>query len=564
MLRPKLLDTLKDYTARQFAADAMAGTIVAIVALPLAIAFAIASGVSPEKGLYTAIVAGFLISALGGSRVQIGGPTGAFVVIIYGIIQQYGIDGLMAATLIAGVILVVMGLLKFGSVIKFIPHPVVVGFTTGIAVIIFSSQMNELLGLGIRDLPADFIEKWIVIFRHIGDARLTDFALGLGVILVIVLWPRVNRRIPGPFIALLAASAAVPLLNLPVETIGARFGEIPHSLPSPSWPAVNWVTIKDLIQPGLTIALLAGIESLLSAVVADGMISGKHRSNMELVAQGVANIASPIFGGIPATGAIARTATNIKNGGRTPVAGIVHAVVLLAIMLIFGKWAGLIPMAALAGIMIIVAYHMSEWRTFLAQIKGSKSDAAVLLSTFLLTVVLDLTIALQVGLVIASIAFLRSMSYSSNVKAISQNWDDSADGMDDIANFSLSPIPDGVRVFEINGPMFFGAAYKFKESLTIIDKPPKAVIVRMRQVPVIDSSGLRTIEDVFSSFKKHGTAFLMSGVQPRVSDALEGSGLMDKIGKENILPTYDDALLRSREILAAKATRKAGGAGAKA
>ncbi len=557
MLRPKLLDTLKGYTSRQFASDAMAGTIVAIVALPLAIAFAIASGVSPEKGLYTAIVAGFLISALGGSRVQIGGPTGAFVVIIYGIVQQYGIDGLMAATLIAGVILVIMGLLKFGSVIKFIPHPVIVGFTTGIAVIIFSSQMNDLMGLGINDLPADFIEKWIIIFRHIGDARMADLAVGLGVILIILLWPKVNRRIPGPFIALIAASAAVPLLNLPIETIGARFGEIPHSLPSPSWPEVNWATIKNLIQPGITIALLAGIESLLSAVVADGMISGKHRSNMELVAQGIANIASPIFGGIPATGAIARTATNVKNGGRTPVAGIIHALILLAIMLLFGKWAGLIPMAALSGIMIIVAYNMSEWRTFIAQVRGSKSDAAVLLSTFTLTVVLDLTIALQVGLVIASIMFLRSMSYSSNVTAISENWDDSQ-GMDDVANFSLSPIPDGVKVFEINGPMFFGAAYKFKESIAVIDKPPKAVIVRMRQVPVIDATGLRTIEDVYKSYKKHGTAFLMSGVQPRVRESMQRSGLLEKIGEDNVLPTYDDALLRSREIITSLSKPKPG------
>ncbi len=555
MLRPKLFDTLKGYTMRQFGADAAAGTIVAIVALPLAIAFAIASGVSPEKGLFTAIVAGFIISALGGSRVQIGGPTGAFVVIIYGIVQQYGIDGLMAATLIAGVILIAMGLAKFGSVIKFIPHPVIVGFTTGIAVIIFSSQMNDLLGLGINNLPADFIEKWIIILTHIGDAQLTNLALGLGVILVIVFWPKITAIIPSPFVALIAATAAVPLLNLPLETIQARFGEIPHTLPTPTWPAVNWSTIKELIQPGLTIALLAGIEALLSAVVADGMISGKHRSNMELVAQGVANVASPIFGGIPATGAIARTATNVKNGGRTPVAGIVHAFILLAIMLAFGKYAGMIPMAALAGIMIVVAYNMSEWRTFLAQIKGSKSDAAVLLSTFTLTVVIDLTIALQVGLVIASIAFLRSMSYSSNVTAISQNWDETG-GMDDVANFSLSPIPDGARVFEINGPMFFGAAYKFKESLTAIGKPPKVIIIRMRQVPVIDSTGLRTIEDVFHSFKKSGTSFIVSGAQPAVVKAMDDSGLLQQIGRENMMPTYDDALLRSREILAAHSKPK--------
>ncbi len=551
MLRPKLFDTLKNYKFAQFRSDLMAGVIVGIVALPLAIAFAIASGVSPEKGLYTAIIAGFIISFLGGSRVQIGGPTGAFVVVVYSIVQQFGVNGLIIATIIAGVLLILMGLAGLGSIIKFIPYPVVVGFTAGIAVIIFTSQLNDMLGLGIVDLPADFIGKLAVMSLQITNINLTELAIGLGVILFTVLWPMVTTKIPGPFIAIIIAAAVVAYFNLPVATIASRFGEIPHSLPTLSLPQIDWINIKGLMQPAITIALLAAIESLLSAVVADGMISGKHRSNMELVAQGAANVITPLFGGIPAAGAIARTATNVKNGGRTPIAGIVHSTALLMIMLIFGKWATLIPMAALAGILMVAAYNMSEWHTFVSQVKGKRSDAIVLLVTFLLTVIIDLTVAIQIGVVIAVAMFLRGMTSAASVTAITKEMADDEE-LEDWTTFSLVPIPDGVKVFELSGPMFFGAAYKFKEALAITDKPPKIVVIRMRQVPLIDSTGIRTLEDVLASFKKHGTKLILSGVNRGVRTALKRAGLADKIGEDNILPTFDDALLRARELLKPK------------
>lgn len=554
MLRPKLFDTIKTYTLRQFYSDAMAGTIVGIVALPLAIAFAIASGVSPERGLFTAVIGGLVISLLGGSRVQIGGPTGAFVVIVYGIVQQYGIDGLAAATLIAGVLLIIMGLARFGSVIKFIPHPVIVGFTTGIAVIIFSSQMNDFLGLRIDTMPADFIEKWIVIIRNLGNADLHNVAITLGVVLVTMLWPRISTKLPGPLVAIVLSAVVVVAFKLPVETIGTHFGSIPNMLPVPSLPHVDWQTIKQVMQPAITIAILAGIEALLSAVVADGMIGGKHRSNMELVAQGAANLLTPIFGGIPATGAIARTATNVKNGGRTPVAGIIHAIVLLMLMMFFAKWAVHIPLCGLAGIMLVVAYNMSEWRTFRSQLRGRRSDAVVLLTTFGLTVIIDLTVAIEVGLVAAAVLFIRSISGTSSVTSVTNGFGDDAE-LDDLDSFITAPIPDGVKVFQISGPMFFGAAYKFKESLAVVDKPPKVIVVRMRYVPFIDATGLHTLEDVFATFRRQGTAFVLSGVQPDTLEAMRKSGLLAKIGKGNVAPTFDDALLRAREIMA-KRNRK--------
>jgi SulP family sulfate permease len=554
MLRPKLFDTIKTYTLRQFYSDAMAGTIVGIVALPLAIAFAIASGVSPERGLFTAVIGGLVISLLGGSRVQIGGPTGAFVVIVYGIVQQYGMDGLAAATLIAGVLLIIMGLARFGSIIKFIPHPVIVGFTTGIAVIIFSSQMNDFLGLRIDTLPADFIEKWIVIIRNLGNADLHNVAIALGVVLVTMLWPKVSTKLPGPLVAIVLSGVVVVMFKLPVETIGTHFGSIPNMLPMPSLPHVDWQTIKQVMQPAITIALLAGIEALLSAVVADGMIGGKHRSNMELVAQGAANLLTPIFGGMPATGAIARTATNVKNGGRTPVAGIIHALVLLMLMMFFAKWAVHIPLCGLAGIMLVVAYNMSEWRTFRSQLNGRRSDAAVLLITFGLTVIIDLTVAIEVGLVVAAVLFIRSISGTSNVKSVTNGFGDDSE-LDDLDSFITAPIPAGVKVFQISGPMFFGAAYKFKESLAVVDKLPKVIVVRMRYVPFIDATGLHTLQDVFTTFKEQGTAFVLSGVQPDTLEAIRKSGLLAKIGKGNIAATFDDALLRAREIMA-KQNRK--------
>jgi SulP family sulfate permease len=401
MFRPKLFETLKNYSRLQFSKDLLAGLIVGIVALPLAIAFAIASGVSPEKGLYTAVIAGFIISAMGGSRVQIGGPTGAFIVIVYGIVQAHGINGLIIATFMAGIMLVIMGFARLGSVIKFIPHPLIVGFTSGIALIIFSSQIKDFFGLDMGTVPADFLDKWkgyIHSFRSISYEAMLIAALTVA---IVFLWPKITHKIPGSLIAILITTTAVHVLHLPVETIGSRFGNIPSSLPTPAIPKLDFSTIKNLIQPAFTIALLGGIESLLSAVVADGMIGGNHKSNMELVAQGTANIFSSIFGGIPATGAIARTATNVKNGGRTPVAGIVHAITLLLIMLFVGKWAALIPMATLAGILVVVAYNMSEWESFVSIIKGPRSDAAVLLTTFLLTVLVDLTVAIEIGMILA-------------------------------------------------------------------------------------------------------------------------------------------------------------------
>src|SRR5664279_235865 len=399
MFKPKIFDALKNYNRQQFSKDLIAGLIVGVVALPLAIAFAIASGVSPEKGLYTAIIGGFIISALGGSKVQIGGPTGAFIVIVYGIVQQYGINGLIIATFIAGVMLIIMGLARLGAIIKFIPHPLIIGFTSGIALIIFSSEIKDFFGLKMGAVPADFLDKWKSYFVNFHSLNIYTVLIACVAIIIILLWPKVTHKVPGSLIAILVTTAAAQLFHLPVESIGSRFGAIPSSLPSPVIPHIDFATIKSLVRPAFTIALLGGIESLLSAVVADGMIGGNHRSNMELIAQGIANIFSSIFGGIPATGAIARTATNVKNGGRTPVAGIIHALTLLLIMLFFGKWAALIPLASLAGILVVVAYNMSEWQAFVSVLRGPRTDMAVLLTTFLLTVLVDLTVAIEVGMV---------------------------------------------------------------------------------------------------------------------------------------------------------------------
>ena len=425
MFRPKLFDTLKNYNRQQFTKDLLAGIIVAIVALPLAIAFAIASGVSPEKGLYTAVIAGFIISAMGGSRVQIGGPTGAFIVIVYGIVQVHGVNGLIIATFMAGVMLIIMGLARFGSVIKFIPHPLIVGFTSGIAVLIFSSQMKDFFGLSMGDVPADFFTKWKSYTAGVDTVNMYSFMIAAATVAIILLWPKVTHKIPGSLIAIVVTTTAMQIFHLPVDTIGNRFGSIPSSLPMPIIPDLDFNTIKKLIQPAFTIALLGGIESLLSAVVSDGMIGGNHKSNMELIAQGTANIFSSIFGGIPATGAIARTATNVKNGGRTPVAGIVHAITLLLIMLFVGKWAALIPMATLAGILVVIAYHMSEWQSFVSVFKGSHSDVVVLVTTFLLTVIIDLTVAIEIGMVLAAFLFMRKMIMFSDVSILKRDIDDS-------------------------------------------------------------------------------------------------------------------------------------------
>jgi SulP family sulfate permease len=549
MFTPKLVDTLKNYSWPQFRKDLMAGLIVGIVALPLAIAFAIASGVSPEKGLYTAIIAGFIIAVMGGSRVQIGGPTGAFIVIVYGIVQTHGIDVLIIATFMAGVMLVIMGFARLGSVIKFIPHPLITGFTSGIAILIFSSQIKDFLGLQMGTVPADFLHQWNSYVENFGSINWYAVAIAAATAGIILLWPKLTHKIPGSLVAIVVTTASMQLFHLPVETIGSKFGAIPSSLPMPVLPHISVDTIKNLIQPAFTIALLGGIESLLSAVVADGMIGGRHKSNMELVAQGTANMFSAIFGGIPATGAIARTATNVKNGGRTPVAGIVHAITLLLIMLFLGKFAALIPMATLAGILVVVAYNMSEWQSFVAVFKGPRSDVAVLLTTFLLTVLVDLTVAIEIGMILATFLFMRKMILFSDVKVLSKEIDENGNSLDGdaITNFV---IPENVEVFEISGPLFFGAAYKFKEAMRFIENPPKLLILRMRQVPMIDATGIRTLEDVYKDTKHQGTKLILSEVHSQqVMKELQDTRLLFLIGKANVTKTFEEALLRSAVLL---------------
>ncbi len=546
--RPKIVTSLRGYTPRAFAGDAIAGVIVGVVALPLAIAFAIASGVSPDRGLVTAVVAGFIISVLGGSRVQIGGPTGAFVVIVYSVVQQHGIDGLVISTVLAGLILVGMGLARLGSVIKFIPHPVIVGFTSGIAVIIFLSQIKDLLGLQMGDVPADVIEKLLAYGSTLRSTHLPALLVSAGSIIVIVLWPRVSKRIPGPLIALVGATVVVGILDLNVETIGTRFNAIPTTIDLPTFPAVSIARIKELLPSALTIAILGSIESLLSAVVADGMIGGKHRSNVELVAQGVANIVTPFFGGMPATGAIARTATNIRNGGRTPVAGMIHSLTLLAIMLLLGSVVRLIPLATLAAILVIVAYNMSEWRSFRSLLRSPRSDVIVLVATFLLTVLLDLTVAIEIGLLLAVLLFMRRMITVTNVGIITRELED-PDGDDDPNSMARRIIPPGVEVFEINGPFFFGAAYKFREAMSIIEKPPRVRILRMRNVPAIDSTAMHAIEEALMATRHTGGAFLLSDLHSQPLVAMQRSGLLDVIGEENVFGNLENALSRACDIL---------------
>lgn len=549
MLVPKLYTTLREgYSRERFLADLTAGLVVGVVALPLCIAFAIASGVSPERGLYTGIVAGFLISFLGGSRVQVGGPTGAFVVIVYGVVAAHGVDGLLVATLMAGVILVGLGLTRLGNAIKFIPFPVVTGFTTGIALIIFSSQVKDLLGLRMGDVPADFIEKWIAFAGTIGTVNPWAVAVSAGTVVILVYWPRIAERsrtlsrVPGPLVALLVATAVVQLANLPVETIGSRFGEIDASLPRPRLPDVSLAQLRELIVPAFVIAMLGGIESLLSAVVADGMIGAKHRSNMELVAQGVANIASPIFGGIPATGAIARTATNVKNGGRTPVAGMVHALTLLAITLFFGRWAALIPLATLGGILLLVAYQMSEWRVFRNELRAPKSDAVVMITTFLLTVLVDLAVAIGVGMVLASLLFMRRMSEVTNVRFVTREFTDPDD-----TDEARPALPPGVEVYEIDGPFFFGAAEKFNDRLAQLGHRPSVLIIRMRNVPAIDSTALHALAHVVRRSEKQGTRVILSEVHAQPLMAITRHPLGELLGEGGFAATLDDALRMSAE-----------------
>ena len=537
---PKLFSVLRQgYSRQQFTKDAFAGIIVGIVALPLAIAFAVASGVSPEKGLITAIVAGVLISLLGGSRVQIGGPTGAFIVIVYGIVQAYGLDGLIISTILAGVMMIIMGLLKLGSLLKFIPHPLIVGFTSGIALTIFSTQINDALGMGIGNIPSDFIEKWSAYISNIGNINPVAVIVTVATIVISVGFKKITTKIPGSFIAILIVTAVVQIFDLQIATIESVFGNIPKSF-SLTFPSFDFSRMHEYFAPALTIALLGGIESLLSAVVADGMISGNHRSNTELIAQGVANVVTPFFGGIPATGAIARTATNVKNGGRTPVAGIVHAFTLLFIMLFFGQWAKLIPMACLAGILIVVSYNMSEWFSFVTILKGSRFDVLVLLVTFFLTVLVDLTFAIEIGIVLSSLLFMKRMADAGSRTVTDID-------SDVLENYS--GLPKELGIYEISGPFFFASAKQYRSTIKSVGTSSKVLILRMRHVPFIDSTGLHNLKDVVKEIRHSGTEVVLSGVQPAVLNELERANFFNLTERQNVLPSFDQALKRALDLL---------------
>ena len=554
--KPQLFDSIRRYDRKKLSADIMAGIIVGIVALPLAIAFGIASGVSPEKGIITAIVAGLIISLLGGSKVQIGGPTGAFIIIIYGIIEQYGFEGLTIATLMAGALLILFGLLHLGTIIKYIPYPIIVGFTSGIAVTIFTTQIKDLLGLSIDKVPSDFIEKWICYFQSLQTTEMWNAIIGLSSIVIIIFTPKFSKKIPGSLIAIILTTIAALLLKdyagvTTIETIGDRFA-ISSSLPEATMPAMSWFTIKSLVAPALTIAVLGAIESLLSATVADGVIGARHNSNTELIAQGIANLATPIFGGIPATGAIARTMTNINNGGRSPIAGIIHAVVLLLIFLFLMPLAKYIPMACLAGVLVVVSYGMSGWRSFLSIMKNPKSDIIVLWVTFLLTIVFDLTVAIEVGLVCACLLFMRRMAETTNVKIISQEINPNEENSDfQMGNLEHLTIPEGVEVYEINGPYFFGAGNKFEEIMATLGRHhrPKVRIIRMRQVPFVDSTGLHNLHNLCMMSQKEGIQVILSGVNDSVRETLEKADFNELIGREFICSHINIALEKAREVL---------------
>lgn len=544
LFHPKLFSVLQQgYSKEQFTKDLFAGIIVGIVALPLAIAFAVASGVSPEKGLITSIVAGVIISVLGGSRVQIGGPTGAFIVIVYGILQTYGLNGLIISTILAGVILIAFGLLKLGSLLKFIPHPLVVGFTSGIALVIFTTQIKDALGLQLDKMPSDFLPKWGTYFSHLDQVNPTALIITVVTILISVYFKKITTKIPGSFVAILIVTAVVQIFKMPVSTIETVFGDIPQTI-SLSVPSLDFSQLHMYLAPALTIALLGGIESLLSAVVSDGMIGGNHRSNTELIAQGIANVVTPFFGGIPATGAIARTATNVKNGGRTPVAGAIHAITLLFIMLVFGDLAKLIPMSCLAGILIVVSYNMSEWRSFVSILKGSAFDILILLVTFFLTVLVDLTFAIEIGIVLSALLFMKRMADAG------ANPEFEVDS-DVLENYS--DLPREIGIYEISGPFFFASAKQYSSTLKLIGLKSEVMIIRMRHVPFIDSTGLHNLKEVVKQIQNSGTIVFLSGVRPNVMKDLEKGKLFDLIDRDNVLPAFDEALYKAAESLKQKA-----------
>ena len=555
---PRLLSELRHYNKAKFAADLMAGLIVGIVALPLAIAFGIASGVSPSQGILTAIIGGFIVSALGGSRVQIGGPTGAFIVIIYGIVSDpnLGLSGLMLATMLAGIFLILLGVCHLGTIIKFIPYPIVVGFTSGIAVTIFTTQIKDLFGLTIAGkMPGDFLSKWLVYFQNFDTVDWVTTAVGVLSILIIAITPKVSKKVPGSLVAIIVMTIGVYFLNtytdMKVLTIGDQFGEIKASIPSLQVPNLSWESVKSLFPTAMVIAVLGAIESLLSATVADGVCGDHHNSNQELIGQGVANLCTPLFGGIPCTGAIARTMTNINNGGRTPVAGIIHAAVLLIIFLVLMPLAAYIPMSCLAGVLVIVSYNMSGWRTFMQLMKNPKSDVIVLFITFLLTVIFDLTIAIEVGLLIACLLFMKRMAESTQIKVIADEIDPNDETDAEVHEEHLR-IPQGVEVYEINGPYFFGIANKFEELMAAMEDHPKVRIIRMRRVPFIDSTGIHNLQNLCEMSHREGTHIVLSGVTPNVYSVLEHNGFCHLLGKDHICPNINVALERASAIVKRK------------
>ncbi len=548
MFKPKLFTALKTYNKETFTSDLFSGLTVGVVALPLAMAFAIASGVGPEKGLFTAIVAGFLISFFGGSKVQIGGPTGAFVVLVAEIMEKYGYSGLVYATIMAGIFLIIFGISKMGGIIRFIPFPVTTGFTSGIAVVIFSTQIKDFFGIKMATPPADFILKWKAYAANFSSVNLSALSIGIFTIIIIIAVKKLFPKIPAMLIGMIISTILAYALGLNIETIGSKFGDLPRTLPAPSIPKFDIATIKMLASPAFTVAMLAAIESLLSATVADGMTGDHHRSNTELIAQGIANIGSAIFGGIPATGAIARTATNIKSGGKSPVSGIIHAVTLALILLFLSPLAKLIPLATLAAILIVVSYNMAEIKHFKAMFKAPKSDLSVLLITFLLTVFIDLTVAVQVGIALAAILFIKRMAEVANVGMITKSIKDDGSEATDINSITKREVPEEVEVFEINGPFFFGAASKFKNSLKL-DPLKKILILRMRDVPAIDATGLQVLRELNDGYRKSDMTLILSGVHAQPVIALNKCGLWKEIGEENIFGNIDDALNRAREIL---------------
>jgi SulP family sulfate permease len=544
--RPRLLDTLKHYTAQDFAADLVAGLTVGIVALPLAMAFAIASGVPPQAGLFTAVVAGFLISALGGTRVCIGGPTGAFIVILYGIGVKYGLENLAVCTVMAGAILLLMGLVGLGSMIKFIPYPVTMGFTSGIAVLILTTQLKDFFGLSVEKVPSDFIEKMKVLGEHAGSFRWETLALAAGALGLIWLWPRNwQRRVPASIVALVLGTAAVAWFHVPAETIGSRFGEIPRGLPAVHWPALSWTNLQHLIQPAFTIALLAAIESLLCAVVADGMMDDRHDSNQELMAQGLANLVSPLFGGIAATSAIARTATNVKSGARSPIAGIIHALTLLIILLAAAPLARFVPLAVLSAVLVNVAVHMGEWHMFRRLAQWPRSDAAVFLATFVLTVLIDLTVAVEIGMVLAAILFIKRVSETTQITAVDAATETEG------SHHSLigKDVPPGVVLYRIFGAFFFGAADKLESALSRLKQEPDVLILRMRKVLFMDATGLNALEALHARLQRKGKHIILSGPHTQPLLVMEQAGFLDRIGRENVCAHLEASLNRAREIL---------------